>query len=316
MAAGLATRCSACGTVFRVVPDQLRVSEGWVRCGRCAQVFNALESLVDLETGMPRRSGVGLAPLVEEEESPDADFEFAQPAAKPGAPPLPPPPPPPPPPVAAPRAAAPDEAAALYPANDTESLTTTLDSRPDTDEDFEAADKPSFVRSAERAERWRSPRVRLALWALALLGTLGFSAQAGLEYRDLLAARLPALRPLLAQVCAPLGCEVGAARAIESLAVESSGLVRVERSSLYRLQVTLRNRAGIELAVPALDVTLTDSQGDLIARKVLRLADLGAPQATIGAGRELSVQATLQAAAGTEAAVQPIAGYTIELFYP
>ena len=45
----LATRCAACGTVFRVVQDQLKVSEGWVRCGRCAEVFNALEGLFDLE---------------------------------------------------------------------------------------------------------------------------------------------------------------------------------------------------------------------------------------------------------------------------
>lgn len=45
----LATRCTACGTVFRVVEDQLRVSEGWVRCGRCAEVFNAIESLVELD---------------------------------------------------------------------------------------------------------------------------------------------------------------------------------------------------------------------------------------------------------------------------
>ena len=313
MAAGLATRCSACGTVFRVVPDQLRVSEGWVRCGRCAQVFNALESLVDLETGMPRRSGVGLAPLVDD-ESPEADFEFAQPAAKPGAPPLPPSPPAP---MPAMRDSAPDEAESQYPAHDTQSLTAPLDTQAEDGAAPEAADKPSFVRNAERAERWRSPRVRLALLALAVLSTLGLAAQVGIEYRDLLAARLPALRPLLVQACAPLGCEVGAARAIDRLSVESSGLVRVERSNLYRLQVTLRNRAGIELAVPALDVTLTDSQGDLIARKVLRLADLGAPQATIGAGRELSVQATLQAAAGGgDAAVQPIAGYTIELFYP
>ena len=43
----LATRCTACGTVFRVVQDQLRVSEGWVRCGRCTEVFNAVENLVD-----------------------------------------------------------------------------------------------------------------------------------------------------------------------------------------------------------------------------------------------------------------------------
>ena len=49
----LATRCSACGTVFRVVQDQLRVSGGWVRCGRCSEVFNAIESLVDLELDRP-----------------------------------------------------------------------------------------------------------------------------------------------------------------------------------------------------------------------------------------------------------------------
>ena len=39
--------CPACGTVFRVVQDQLRVSQGWVRCGRCAEAFNAMETMVD-----------------------------------------------------------------------------------------------------------------------------------------------------------------------------------------------------------------------------------------------------------------------------
>ena len=62
MASGLATRCTSCGTVFRVVPDQLRVSEGWVRCGRCSQVFNAAEALLDLETGAPRRLPEEVAP--------------------------------------------------------------------------------------------------------------------------------------------------------------------------------------------------------------------------------------------------------------
>jgi predicted Zn finger-like uncharacterized protein len=45
----LATTCTNCSTCFRVVQDQLRVSEGWVRCGHCQQVFNALESLFDLD---------------------------------------------------------------------------------------------------------------------------------------------------------------------------------------------------------------------------------------------------------------------------
>ncbi len=45
----LATSCPSCGTVFKVVEDQLKVSEGWVRCGHCHDVFNALEGLFDLE---------------------------------------------------------------------------------------------------------------------------------------------------------------------------------------------------------------------------------------------------------------------------
>lgn len=49
----LATRCTACGTVFRVVEDQLRVSAGWVRCGRCQTVFNAVEQLVDVGPDAP-----------------------------------------------------------------------------------------------------------------------------------------------------------------------------------------------------------------------------------------------------------------------
>ena len=57
----LATRCTACGTVFRVVQDQLKVSEGWVRCGRCNEVFNALEGLFDLERDcrLPRAPPAG-----------------------------------------------------------------------------------------------------------------------------------------------------------------------------------------------------------------------------------------------------------------
>lgn len=37
----LAARCPQCSTVFRIVPDQLKISEGLVRCGQCKHVFNA-----------------------------------------------------------------------------------------------------------------------------------------------------------------------------------------------------------------------------------------------------------------------------------
>jgi predicted Zn finger-like uncharacterized protein len=49
----LATRCINCSTVFRVVQDQLLVSEGWVRCGRCREVFNAIENMFDLKKDTP-----------------------------------------------------------------------------------------------------------------------------------------------------------------------------------------------------------------------------------------------------------------------
>ena len=41
----LITRCPACGTMFKVVPDQLRITEGWVRCGHCSEVFDASSNM-------------------------------------------------------------------------------------------------------------------------------------------------------------------------------------------------------------------------------------------------------------------------------
>jgi predicted Zn finger-like uncharacterized protein len=49
----LVTRCPACSTAFKVVRDQLRISEGWVRCGRCSQVFDATLDLQESEDGVP-----------------------------------------------------------------------------------------------------------------------------------------------------------------------------------------------------------------------------------------------------------------------
>ena len=433
----LAARCTTCQTVFRVVPDQLRVSAGWVRCGRCTAVFNAADNLVELEDGVVRRSvrlpvpvpvpdAMALpapvpAPLAKPTSpappkplTPPAPWAPRAATRKPAAPtpdvvatsdgavvtdwsetlpyeddlraplPMPVPLPVPVPPRARPSVAepehedhddrfneimraaeaaeqaeeaeaaeaaqaadrskpaaaqapalsakapaktpakAPAKALADTPASETLAPVENLPALPfnaDTEADtgIDVADPtnqpaPSFIRQADRAERWRQPPVAWALAAVSLLliGTLAM--QVLLEYRDLAASRWPVLRPMLVATCNAVGCKVDAARAIDGLAVESSGLVRIERSDRYRLAVTLRNRAGIDLAVPALDLSLTDTQGRLLARRVLQLAELGAPQATVASGRELSLQATLRAAPGN--AGESVAGYTIELFYP
>ena len=49
---------------------------------------------------------------------------------------------------------------------------------------------------------------------------------------------------------------------------------------------------------------------------MLRPAEFGESAATIAAGRDLNLQATLQSAATADGAPRVIAGYTVELFYP
>jgi predicted Zn finger-like uncharacterized protein len=314
----LATRCNACGTVFRVVQDQLKVSEGWVRCGRCGEVFNALEGLFDLE------GASGPMGLAREPAAP-----VPAPQAKGATP-------------AAPGPAAPAVPAASDEPDDASAPTTAIDTQVDsrTDSAFTAAPPdsqyrldlvdsqvpeevlstfdvassepaPSFLREEAQAAQWRRPRVRRALATLSTLLALILVAQVALQRRDELAAHWPATAPTLVALCGLLGCEVGAPRALDALAVESSGLTRVEGAPLYRLQVALRNRAGTPVLTPALDLTLTDLRGEIVARRVLQAADFGSrAPVQLAAGADWSVNALL------DLGDTRVAGYTVELFYP
>lgn len=89
----LITRCPACATTFKVVPDQLRISDGWVRCGQCTEVFDATANLVQ-EGGSPAGAapagqGGGLIPKSPRTEPP----AFLRPPAPPPPKPTPLPPP-------------------------------------------------------------------------------------------------------------------------------------------------------------------------------------------------------------------------------
>jgi len=293
----LAARCPACATVFRVVQDQLRVSEGWVRCGRCAEVFNAIENLVDLEADAAARPAAR-APRTDRVLEDLARFSPAGATPAPVSAPEPVPAPP----VEATVAMASTAPAAAVGADGEAAMAGAARAA--------APAAPEFVRRADQAARWRHPGVRLLLLLLSIVGAAGLAAQVAVEYRELVAAHWPPARPLLEQLCAPLACRVEAPHAIDSLVVESSGLVRAEGSANYRLSVVLRNRAPIAVSTPAIDLTLTDSQGAVIARRVLRTVELGAAQQSLQPRADLSMQATL---AATERA---ISGYTIEIFYP
>ncbi|CAN7641517.1 MULTISPECIES: zinc-ribbon and DUF3426 domain-containing protein [unclassified Variovorax] len=72
----LVTRCPACATTFKVVRDQLRISDGWVRCGRCSEVFDATVDLREAPDSAPGPAAVAPTSAPDEGTSsvpPDAD---------------------------------------------------------------------------------------------------------------------------------------------------------------------------------------------------------------------------------------------------
>lgn len=346
----LATRCPACSTVFRVVQDQLRVSEGWVRCGQCQEVFNALETLFDL--GPP---GQNPAP----EPAPAKFTDVAGPPDE--APPADP--------VAAATeaddwvASAPDPvdtrhadasvevSAENEPAEGAQAAVVTDPAEPEQEPSTSrfmgpvpdwsrrpAARRrkkakpatgtmgeahahatqgarrrrrqPSFVRQAEHAAFWRRPWVRAGLGTMAGALMVLLGAQAAYQYRDDLAARAPALEPALHAGCAWLGCRLAAPLALERIRLDSSDLTRTEREQVLRFTAELHNTADHAVRRPALEVTFTDSQGQLLARKVMLPAALAVRGDAIDADASWRVDARL--AVGS----LQISGYTVEVFYP
>ena len=288
----LITRCPACGTMFKVVPDQLKISEGWVRCGQCAEIFDATASLQGPQapaTPMPAAAPVASAAPV------------ATPAPVAIQP-------------AAPAAEGPDSIAAppLYPWFPSEVLDSQLPRQSRTEQEEPDLDSVSFVRHARRQALWRRPLVRaLLLLALLLLGGL-LALQYAVQERDKLATSQPALRPWLLLLCRPLRCEVRPPRQIDAIVIDSSSFNRL-RSDAYRLSFSLRNQAPMQVAMPSIELTLTDSQDQPVLRSVLAPRDIGAAAVLPAAGEATTSVAVSVAANGSS---NRIAGYRLLAFYP
>ena len=91
--------------------------------------------------------------------------------------------------------------------------------------------------------------------------------------------------------------------------VESTALTRAAAQDAFVLSVTLRSRSELTLALPSIDLTLTDANGRLVARRALAPRDFSAAE-VIAPRAEAPLQVMLST--GTAAVV----GYTVEIFYP
>lgn len=80
----LITSCPACATRFKIVPDQLKISDGWVRCGTCSEVFDASKRLEDPQPDLP--AGMTHVPVLVETIEPAPAKKEHPPAAAPAYP--------------------------------------------------------------------------------------------------------------------------------------------------------------------------------------------------------------------------------------
>lgn len=171
----------------------------------------------------------------------------------------------------------------------------------------------SFVRAARRRAFWRRPAVRAGLLAFAAVFGAALLAQIGLHERDRIAAHAPWVKPLLQVLCAPPTCTIAAPRQIESIVIDSSAFNTV-RTGDYQLSLTVKSLASTALAMPAFELSLTDSQGQVVVRRVLLPAALGAPAALATQG-EWSASLPV-AIAATPGGPLRVAGYSLLAFYP
>ena len=350
----LLTRCPACTTLYRVVPDQLRISEGWVKCGQCGDIFDASQHLIEATIDPdPPGSAEADAPSAADFQPPQNDRNDVLLQA----------------PVDAFEADLSDQ--------------TLLDQSPDPVQDLnygtdapEQADReedlPSEAQTAETGlfaavgsspenelvlgpeseplqVRWddeartdsacaSSPDdglpggaqvtflqgdKRPAFWRKPLVRgamlfvsfALGMSLLGQWVYLE--RDRLAAQRPDLKPML-QVFCGFANCQIQPMKRIEALSVDSVGFHQLgketYRLSFTVKNSYGLPLAFPSVELTLTDSQDLPVYRRVFPSNELGAAGGEIAAGADWSGMVALQV--NSEALAQRVLGYRLLVFYP
>lgn len=178
----------------------------------------------------------------------------------------------------------------------------------------ENRDEPSFLRARDAAPT-RAARIGLALGSVLLVAAL--ATELALIFRSPLIVALPGLRPALQALCLPLACSASWPMRPDLLAVVSSELESVPGTDAFELDTVLRNRADFALALPAIELTISDDIGHAVARKVFLPADytagagrLDPAAANIGPGADLAVHIRFAFAGGAAS------GFEAYPFYP
>lgn len=292
----LMTVCPACSTRFKVVQDQLRLHHGLVRCGACSHVFDAntrLESLpeavqMDIQDDEIKPQDWINKPAVVALTTPQATTAGAKnpswselllpigvqtQATR----------------DASVRTQAVDglgnqslfaSAEVGKPASRNEpyqSKTKDSDNRQaklDLQIDSEASDD----RSSGGLKK--SKIVSAVLATLCIVALLAIIAQLMVLGRFLIADKVPELKPILTLLCEPLQCKVEPANWLAPLTLDALSLSKLNAATSadmqpYRIQATVRNSSQLSIKTPNIELTVSNAQGNIIARKTLTPQQLG-----------------------------------------
>ena len=320
------TRCPSCSTSFKVVADQLRISQGWVRCGHCADIFDANQ---DLKPWVP--TPPVLTTVVDEQQQPTgdawarqaresqasddspldgvldglADLNETPSKLEPSTPPT--------------RDEPvwdgveewiPEARAHEHASNDLP--IDVLQADGDGWLPMESDPEPRFVQQAKRQAWWSSAPMRRWIGSGVVVAVLMLAFQWAFHDRDRLAAWQPALEPVLSAMCQPLGCRIEPVRQLDAVVIDSSALVRLI-GQLHALDVVLKNTRAWPVAMPSLELSLTDGQDQVLARRVLSAQDWPNAPKVLAPGESLPVKLRLSIALSEG---QSMAGYRVVLFYP
>jgi predicted Zn finger-like uncharacterized protein len=163
-----------------------------------------------------------------------------------------------------------------------------------------------------------TPPAKQHRWPWLITSTLmllTLLAQATYFFRVEIAAYLPGSKPLLSSYCHLLKCTIPLPRKAELLSIESSDLeANSNNPNAIILNALLHNRANHVQAFPNLELSLTDVQDKLVARRtfapVSYLKDGEDEKTGLAPNRELTIKLHLDTAD-----LKPT-GYKLFLFYP
>ncbi|MEQ1914578.1 MAG: DUF3426 domain-containing protein [Sideroxydans sp.] len=322
------TQCPHCDTRFKVSDTQLEAHAGMVRCGRCQQVFNALEHLqdnepspqlqLDIESDAVSPSTISPSDLSPTFDSSQLDIEHFMGTSELAPTTLDVP-------MNEPSLIAVDieknglHAIEPLPTSDNPqpiTETAVTDSAPATDAPLTLAQQVQFLEDAPAAlaAATNSPNRGLHILVSMLL-LLTLLLQVLYFFRVEIAARLPGLKPLMVQACHTVGCVIALPQVIELVTIDSSELkTEAEQVNVITLNALLRNHATYSQAYPSLELTLTDTQDKALARRIFHPVDYlkagNSSQNGLAANRELDIALPIDASE-----LKP-SGYRLFLFYP